>query len=635
MDLKTRKEWKELGFSVPLRCKPVEVRTSEDGKETKLFSKEQAKPIYPSRIWKYDVRSKMATGPVLSNLPFIREQLFLANRYKHSLIELERERRGKVDNKLRELSPDYVAICAEVTTQENKISAAADEISKRNARARRRTATDEDRATLDGLYAALKSLWARQSQIKKPLFRLPAFKAAQAIIDADHKEDTEASYADYDKQGLYWGTRGAVLNALDEIKEGAPPKHLPWDKGGQLRCQIQKGLTLEEAYKGRVCKNDQRKPDERLRIKEESYFNPHDPSKEINYTIVSVRLGSKKRDAIWVDCPIVLHGGRPLLPSGAIIKEVLLTAKRIGYEDHYSLCFVVNRPEGFGREDKAATGALGIDLRWRPVEAGIRVACYHGSDGREDELVIPHLVDPSKPAKGLNAPISYYLHIREIQGERSTLFNHMMLDLADWCKDAELPEWLADVKPKLSKIKSAERMIALFRKWEENRISGDETIFARMNHWAREEKQLGNKERASFLKFERWRKHYYENFWVRMQRRYASVYFEDMDIAALRQSPNPEDKEGNAAMIRYANLVAAGMFREKGCNYMSATLVPTENSTRECAFCHNLCSWDQRNELEHTCEHCGKHWDQCYNAARNIFARGEALNQKPGTARVA
>src|SRR6185295_8157008 len=107
-------------------------------------------------------------------------------------------------------------------------------------------------------------------------------------------------------------------------------------------------------------------------------------------------------------------------------------------------------------------GIVGIDMGWRKVDQGLRVAAWHGSDGDQGTLILPQkLLDKA----------AYSERLRSI---RDTIFNDVRDRLATWLSaNADIvPLWLKEATESIRQWRSQSRLAATVLRWRENRFTG-------------------------------------------------------------------------------------------------------------------------------------------------------------------
>lgn len=631
--LHTRKAWDELGFAVPLRTKPdsTEIR---DGKDVALFRQDQTRPkpqIGELCNWSFDLIGQP------EDMLFVDQQLWEAAKHDRILRKLERERRLFCEAAMRRLFPEYAKLMIELDAAEKRVNDMIWDIRRANQKNRCRVDTAEDSADLKAAKKYRNELYKFRKEMVVPLYRDEQYREVVAVIEEEHTEAEDRERERAREAGLGWGTVGAVKKSLAKIRKGAPPKIHDFDGSGSLYVQIQ----------------DQKgKPQltwERMLSRQDPRVTAVLNGKRLT---VHVSFGGKGDNRQIVSGTITMHRKRPNgeygFPVGTVVKGIRLCCRSIGYRRTFSLVFQLQRPGGFPKSwMPAESGRVAIDIGWRKLPYGVRVAYWVGDDGRHGEVVIPNSNDnrvggttfglPQLPSdrpltfadfscNGTGKAVDYYLFQRSLQEIRDRNFDEMVAALLKWRNGHQLPEWWFE-KPHelqfLALIKSKERLLKAWAVWRDNRFDGDEVGFKILSDWrwrkdgagiTHGELHLNSWESHARVKFDRWRKDYYRRFLALLRSQYTTVIFEKMNISKLRENPDP-DEEGVYG-DNYANMAAVGLLRQLAGDIEE---VPANYTTVTCHRCKNICEWDQAKYLRHTCEHCGCEFDQDENAARNLL----------------
>lgn len=632
--LDTVKGWDQRGYTLQKKSCIALARTADD---RLLFGSESVRKRQPTRNYAYDVTPKSHLPQM--DLPYVREQLGLARGYRNELVSIERRRRKLALKIAQRYNPALVRVTALVDGKQAEINQIRSAISKSNQRTRAKTATEEQQEQLDTLYDQLRTLYTEQRQEANKAYRHPDYPGDRIQSRADRR--TKAARKKFSGLGLYSMTYVAVerWNGLTngDIRKGPPPRFTPWDGSGSL-CARMQGKPMDWLIASRS-------KDKRLRVRTEGKF-----------TIVSIRLGSKgkgNREPIWVDCPIVMD--RPL-PPGSIIKEVLLSCQRVGQRLHYKVVFSIEMADGFpSKQPRATRGTVAVNPGYRKTEKGLRVAYWVGSDGREGELIIPRDTVPHYDRRRKRhysaGSLAYMEKVTDIKSIRDKAFDVIVPQLMDFWRDREImPDWAKDTAPYLHKINSQARIVGFFRQWEENRIPGDNAIFATLKEWVcKKELHLERWESAARAKFYRWRNQYYREFWAGRgegqpglcsQYKYLIIGKVDQKRMNAKAKPEEASKVGLASaergMAANAKLIEYG--KEK-YGYIKETM-PGDVIEKDCAYisldcpcCHHRNDKPNHNRKDRQCEECGREWDQDRAACVNLLASGEVVNQNPATSR--
>ncbi len=627
--LKTRREWDALGYAVPLNSKPAATEL-RDGKPVALFAPEQTRPkLQPGEACNWSFKLLRLPG----NLEWVRGQFDLASHYATVLRKIELERRRDCDDLLCVMFPEYRDVMNAIDAAEKRFRDLVDDVRRTNQRARRRVDTGEQRDAIAAARSERNALYDRRAKLTPALYRDPAYKAAAAPIDALAKRQNETARDNARAAGLGWGTCGSVDEGASDLRKGPPP-NLRREGAESLYAQMQgqknkPPLTWERILSGQ---------DTRIRGRISGKL-----------AVVEVRMGGERTEGQWVECAFMLHRKRPNgehgLPIGAVVKGVRLCRRPCGYRDEWNIVFTLERRGGFEQQPRAETGRVAVDVGYRKLPHGVRVAYWVGDDGRWGEVVIPDGPDKGLPAipqalhgfgdGGGASAVGYYLKPRELQRVRDENFDAMIASLGEWCRGHDgLPEWLGEEAKVLHEVKSKERMLAMRDHWAANRFPGDEDGYTVLDRWrawkdtdgkTHGELHLSAWENEQRAKFARWRKSYYRTFWARLRKEYATVIFEDMKLSDLRNGkPDPDEEKTRGD--DYANMASLYLFRELG-GYRGAkqrvdtstVYVDPANTTATCHKCGHLCEWDQSRHLRHQCERCGAEWDQDANACHNCL----------------
>ena len=528
------------------------------------------------------------------------EQMRLMARYRNRLVEIERRRRERGEASLREASPELVSIDAEIAALDGRIEAAVGEIAAANAEARRRTGTPEQREALAGLRAQRRDLYARRKALRADLYAdASPLRAALTRIDDESREEVRRSRAE---NGLYWGSYLVVEAAARSFRRGAPPVFRRWDGGGCVAVQIQLGMSVEEVLAG---------GDPRLRIVPIADACGRHPTHEL-----WLRIGSQDdRSPIWLRARATLH--RPI-PSGARIKWAEVHRLMIGPRDEWRLHLVLEgEADAFApRWRRAESGMVALDLGWRRVATGLRVACWVGDDGERGELVIG------------DADLRRWNVAPSLRSTRDLHFDSARRILNDWTAQQpadSLPDWFRAATETLGQWRSSPRLRELVERWGRQRFAGDEDIHVAAAEWAGKERHLHQWSAAAEAKAVRWREDLYRCFAARLARRYATAVIEDTDWREVVRRPDSAAAESGDAARLYWRVASPGRIGQMLAERMTLRRVPAQYTTQRCHACGEIERFNAAPRVTHTCSHCGAVWDQDESAATILLAiaRGE------------
>ena len=603
-------------------------------------------PSLPSCVYKFG-----ADAPTL-HADLVNDEMRKMHRYRNRLVEIERSRREAVERALINLRPGIAEINERYARADAAVESALQIMRQKNSESRTTRSDKGALAEIKTAKAARKIAYDQRKSARAEAFADPAVKLRLAEIDA---ADLATRKAARGESGLYWGNYMIVENSCSGIRSGAPPIFQRWDWDGQIGVQIQGGLDADGIFEA---------ADSRLQIDAPHSAAMADWSRRAVHrrTVCRMRIGSSGRSPIWTEFPILMH--RPL-PHHSRIKWAMLVRKRIGTQFQWSLNVTVSAAGGFAKPGSAAGGTVGIDVGWRMLDAGLRVAYWIGSDGREGELVLPM------------ADLQRWKKSEELQSIRDSHFNGAVSVLAAWRDGDECPsyaadhatwlrrqsphndvernnlnreymawrglvdsplrtiappEWFGERAKNIRLWKSPAQLASLVLGWRDIRFAGDELIFPAMEEWRRRDKHLYEWQANQTRKAIAWRKNLYRNFASMMRKSYRVAAIEDCNWATMQKNAEADETPDPHGLKLYMRHAAVGDLLQTIRQAMSETAsVPAENTTRIHFLCGELSGEKTPSNLYHQCEKCGVIYDQDRNAAENLLraASGDVAAQTP------
>ncbi len=514
----------------------------------------------------------------------VREQNFKAHQYRNKLCEIELKRRKDSDDVLRSTFPDLAELEKTVAAQESSIEAFCAEMSARNASDRSVVASGEDKAAIKKMRAELKIIRTDYRNLRKAAFANP-------LVKQKLKEASDASFQairdERAKCGVYWGTYLCVEDAAKKFGKGAPPRFKPFDREGRIAVQIQGGMSVSEMQSG---------SDTRLRMDCAGGRRK-----------LSQRIGSNDdRSPIMASTKISYH--RPL-PDGVKIKWAWLKRERVGTHEKWKYQFVIDGDSAAFAKPCAGDGVVGVDIGWRLIPGGLRVAYWVGSDGAEGELVLPHKL------------LSRWPKSESLQSIRDREFNAIRERLNRGIAPIKLPDCLKIKLLHIGQWKSPKRLAIIINEWKKNRFEGDEELMSFLEPWRKQDKHLYDWQTFNLRRAALCRKDMFWCFIAMLRKRYALARIEDIDWSKMQERPLVEDQSNDDKRMReYRRIASPGMLAEMIKHEMSTEKMPAEQTTMRCHACHELSGQIDRGQLIHTCGNCGAKWDQDQNAAKNLLA---------------
>ena len=403
--------------------------------------------------------------------------------------------------------------------------------------------------------------------------------------------------------GVHWGTYLVVEDAAQRSAKDTPmnedPKFRPWTQHGSLAVQLQNGLPAPVVLDGddtnvRVVGTGKRR-------------------------VLWLRIGSEGRRPVWATWPMFYHRD---LPAEAIVKWVRVSAHKVATHIEWNVQFVLDSEHELNPLPSPTKGSVAIDVGWRLLPHGVRVATWRDDSGESGELCLStetldrmRKVDDLQSIRAKNSLEA---------GDDLGVFRHTGMDT--W------PGWLLDATRHQM---SSSKLSTLAIKWRANRFEGDARVYEPLEAWRKQDRHLHEwqeNQRESVL---RARREQYRLFAVDMAQ-YRRVVVERLDLRAFSRRPAENETEEPSATNSRGRRFQACLSQRFSCLADAVVRAGGEWrevepawSTQSCSHCGRVEPFDASADVMHTCAHCGATWDQDVNAAINLLSRAAQPEQLP------
>jgi Putative transposase DNA-binding domain len=312
--------------------------------------------------------------------------------------------------------------------------------------------------------------------------------------------------------------------------------------------------------------------------------------------VLRLRIGTAEGKPIWAEFPMVYH--RPI-PPNSVIQMVQVSCRKIGTRTKWTVAITVNHQQPTITDPNAL--AVGIDLGWRKVSEGLRIAMWSGSDGNEGEIICPQSV------------LDQLTKATEIKSIRDKEFDNIKPHLLAFVKNEFVPDWLKDRVKTLDKWRSQSNMVKLLRHWKTERFAGDEEIWKKLEAWRYHERHLYQWERELDNKGRGHRREIYRVAAAKFAEQYGTVGFENIRLDNMARSGISGGNRFLSSPSEFRN-ACKNAIRARGREYVE---IPAAYTTID-----HKCGHKNENigaKMEYTCGGCGEQLDRDENAARNIL----------------
>lgn len=544
--------------------------------------------------------------PPVQNESLMIDQIHKCSKFWNKLVEIEREYRAKVGG--------IIAPQNDIIDElENELVCMRDEIKSRRKSARKKSVEVDDLENkVNELKARLKEERQRVRQQKKEHIKL--HKESLDKFEAERRENVKKAQAE---SGLYWCNYDQVVSSYmlarqKAMKEGRELKYHRFDGAGKVTVRYQTGLPA-----ALVFGNDTRLQIDQ--VQEAAWTSPvRKERRKASRTTVRIRIGSEGRKPIWLELPLIMH--RPL-PNDGIIRTVSIVREKLGNKFRYKLIITVvfQVPD----VDIAKTGSVGIDVGWRKMKEGLRVACWYDSYGKSGQLVLPESL------------VSQFIQVDNLKSIRAKHFNDAKNMLKAWTGNKSLPQWLTEKTSYLASWRTPGKLANVVKEWHNNRFAGDQEMIAYLDEWMIRDNHLWTWEfnlRDQIIKH---RREIYRIFAADLAKKYRQVYLKKLDLRSISQKPQAEDgTSGVVAADRQKFIASISTLRQilhstclKNCTAIG--LVDGAHSTLQCIYCKHTEQFNTAKQIQVTCPVCGQVFDQDYAEAKNILETGLSQDAKP------
>jgi len=302
----------------------------------------------------------------------VTDELRRMNRLWNTLVEIDRYFRAEYRRIVGE-SQALSVLTEQILKIETERKTLIEQRGKRRAAAR-----SKEKAGTEFLDARIKSIKAELSPLyaSRKMLAKEAKEQQKLVLDAMETERREFVKIARQHSGCFWSNYNAVIDSFSvarvkAMKDGVDLRFHRFDGSGRLVNQIIGGLSVDGLFS---------RENTQIGIRMESYRRG-----TLYVTAYTGRDADGKHIRRNVEFPIVLH--RPI-PDGSVIKSASVGIEHIGGKPRYHVTFTCRAASN--GEPASGTAAAGINLGWKQVRGGLRVATAVYSDGGNPEhLILP------------------------------------------------------------------------------------------------------------------------------------------------------------------------------------------------------------------------------------------------------
>jgi len=552
------------------------------------------------------------------------EHLYLQTKLWNRLVEIEQESRATyraivgTDEAVEEID----ARIAEVKARLSEMDSQRKEIRKEK-RAKQGVHTEPLDEAIKAAKAELKALSSQAKEIRTAAKE--RIKAASNAIKENDDRRKELVKEARNASGLWWGNYNAVCNSYDvarsrAMKEGAELKFHRFDGSGRFSCQIQGGITTEGLLAGKHNIAQVRLVDQGTWAEAAGKRPPATMLQDVGsrrdsreYGILSVTIYTFKdeegKHRRTLDFPIILH--RPL-PEGATLKQLVVNRRKVGTDYRWAVTFTfTGEAESV---DNASPLTCGINLGWKQVQGGLRIATVQDGQGASRHIVLPNdVVDRLEYADG------------DLKSRIDTSTNENLAWILEKWNGDDLPESLVEVRSSLRRAKKPHP--AKFAKavlvWREQCPDYLPSAYQESESRRKQVKRLSLEHAHLRDKVLRRRQDFYRVEAKKLAEKYSRIVLDKLDLRkmAMLEKSDGTPNELNEKARRQRTIAAVSEFREWLIKQAKKTGTAIEQvsveSTHTCSACGGV--MEPSEGLIWKCRSCKVLVDQDENAAINLY----------------
>jgi len=325
------------------------------------------------------------------------------------------------------------------------------------------------------------------------------------------------------------------------------------------------------------------------------------------------------RTVTW---PICHNKKERPLPDDARIQEVIITRRAIADSWQWSVSFLLRLPQVLPSVEEAT--ACGIDLGWRRVNNGLRIATVAHADGSHEFITLPDIF------------LRRLDRIAQLDTARDRMAEaaRAVIKALAW---QEAPEELRPLAMRALRTKREEDLHLLAAAWRRYPLWMPAEV-VRLSAWGAQDRKDWQEQAGLRRRIGNARLDLYRCVVKRLVKQYGLIGVEDVDWRNIGRRETADGKPNDIAMMtaQMRNLAAPGTFLIELSRAAVSSGSRINRHAGESTWVCNACASDgvltvvapaDRSELIHSCPRCSSCWDQDVNAARNL--RAAALASAP------
>ncbi|MHC2108919.1 nuclease/transposase family protein [Methylobacterium sp. CM6246] len=468
----------------------------------------------------------------------------------------------------------------------------------------------KDNAALSAVSEAKKHLAVTQKVVTK--------RMAAELRDLELAR-REAVKVARQNSGLWWGNYNPLVRAFENarsaaVRGGHTMRRRALSGNSRITNTLQGGADVEHLFDGSLSQVMIRPPSGRAWSAESRGERRRLQRTRLTATVF-VQSG-ERRSVTW---PMVMHRQ---IPNDCRVKEVIITRRRVAERWKWAASFICTRTAEPASPIPISAKAIAVDIGWRRVPEGLRVATVASADGLPRFIVLQRdLIDSFAFVDELRERVqtSARVGLELLLATDATLFEQPYQDLLIALQQRQ-----------------AGRFAALrgFSRGPFFTAQSRDAIGAEIAAWRREYTKLvtwlSNHQRKVVAR----RNHQYQNTAIKIIEGASSIVINDVKFGDVgRRSPRSEETSFFPRRVNYYRVLAAPSELVRCLKLQAAKRgIPFSKEAAPspvgCPECGSTVRKSRADAIPQTCEACGTSFDQDVATCRSLLGQ---VGRKPST----
>jgi len=461
-----------------------------------------------------------------------------------------------------------------------------------------------DNAALSIVLNAKKHLAVTQKEVSKRM---------AAELRALELARREAVKVARQNSGLWWGNYNPLVRAFENarsaaVRSGHTMRRRTSGGNSRITNTLQGGADVEHLFDGSLSQVMIRPPSG-LAWSAESRGERRRLQRTRLTATVFVQSG-ERRSVTW---PMVMH--RPI-PDDCRVKEVIITRRRVGERWKWAASFICTRTAEHTAPIPIGAKAIAVDIGWRRVPEGLRVATVASADGLPRFVVLQRdLIDSFAFVDELREHVqtSARVGLELLQATDATLFEQPYQDLLIALQQRQDGRFAA-----LREFSRGPFFTAQSRDVIGAEITAWRMGYTKLVTW------LSNHQRKVVAR----RDHQYQNAAIEILRGASTIIINDVKFGEIgRRSPPGDDGGFFPKRVNYYRVVAAPSEFVRCLKLQAAKRgIPFAKAEAPspvgCPECGSTARRSRADAMPQICEACGTSFDQDVATCQSLLAQG-------------